>query len=631
MGSEEGSNNGDGDTSLTHEELEIQQDEKKASDLMWADPLYLLAAKEKIAFVNQIAEKNLDYTDKEYAKIFQPTFGQNDAKQYRAESLKALHHYVIANFSKIMKIVSFAKQIHTTLTDTVHTLSDLSKAAAHAGIDEDNVLYERVNVIQESLANLGLLDVVEGSMDSITDLTARTVAMEREVDEIKTVKTFDVSKLEADVKEITDRFGTLNPITMDSKINANSTKLNTLQTISPYVEPLKQLAEVKTALLGASRVDCRARLVQIEKNVTEIRENQTLLKTEYDRQFLALEEIKSDSTRVNNVLEQVKDIQQEINQSPAGQNVHRSMLGSVKIPELKSLDPAEFRTWKDLFMTHVDLHKWSDEIATKALKLAIPDPKVYVPLKLATPNWETLSLKEILFKWEKRCCPDSNRDLAITQLSQLHQGLDEASLAYIDRAVQLYTSARFDDDLRDPETDLQFIQRLINTFRDTRLKAPLRRRKPATISALRIALNEEMNILESDPATASQVAALAESSSINKFGGAEAKNPNEKKPPKCNFCSGTHVDHKCFKIKSFLTVYNKDQKKTQEAEQKNQNQKGQRGRGRGRGRGNFRGKNNYYGNGNNQNNQNDANKGEDFSPTPNKQMKWENKNENQKN
>ena len=633
-GSREGSDNEDDDTTLTQQQLEIKQDETKAADLMWADPLYLLAAKEKLAFVDQIEGKGFDYTEKEYANIFAPTFGQNDTKVYRADSLKALHHYVIANFSKIMKIVSFAKQIHTTLNDTVHTLSDLSKAAALAGVDEDNTLQARVNGIQESLAILGLVDIAEGSLDSITDLTARTVAMEREVDEIKTVKTFDATKLQADIKEITDRFGTLNPITMDGKINANTTKLNTLQTISPCVDSLKQLAEVKTALLGASKVDCRSRLSQIEKNVHEIREKQMSMKTESDRQFLALEEVRSDSTRVHNVLEQVKDIQQEINQSPAGQNVHRSMLGSAKIPELKSLDPAEFRTWKDLFMTHVDLHKWSDEIATKALKLAIPDPKVYVPLKLATPDWETLSLKDILFKWEKRCCPDSNRDLAITQLSQLHQGLDEASLAYIDRAVQLYTSARFDDDLRDPETDLQFIQRLINTFRDTRLKAPLRRRKPATISALRIALNEEMNILESDPATASQIAALADAGSINKFGGAEAK-PNEKKPPKCNFCSAAHVDHKCFKIKSFLTVYNKDQKKAQEAEQKNQNQgqnqKGQRGRGRGRGRGNFRGKNNYYGNGNNQNNQNDANKREDFSPPPNKQMKWENKNENQKN
>ena len=92
-GSHEGSDNEDEDTTLTPEDLVIQQDEKKASDLMWADPLYLLAAKEKIAFVNQIAEKNLDYTDKEYAKIFQSTFGQNDGKQYRAENLKALHHY----------------------------------------------------------------------------------------------------------------------------------------------------------------------------------------------------------------------------------------------------------------------------------------------------------------------------------------------------------------------------------------------------------------------------------------------------------------------------------------------------------------------------------------------------------
>ena len=93
IGSGEDSDNDDGETTLTPEELETQQDEKKASDLMWADPLYLLAAKERIAFVNQIAEKNLDYTDKEYAKIFQSTFGQNDGKQYRAENLKALHHY----------------------------------------------------------------------------------------------------------------------------------------------------------------------------------------------------------------------------------------------------------------------------------------------------------------------------------------------------------------------------------------------------------------------------------------------------------------------------------------------------------------------------------------------------------
>ena len=487
------SDNDRGEETLSAAELQAQEDEAAAADLIWKDPLYAETAAERLALIEQIQNKNLDFSKEEYDKIFRFTFTQNDTKNTRADNLNALHQLVTANFAKIVKTLSFFKNVHASLADLVNTLRDLQNRCDLAGIDKQNTLRKEVEALQVSVTTIGLINVSDGQNDVLTDIVARTVSLERELDDIKAK--YDTTKLEADIKEITDRFGTLTPVTMDSKINANITKLNTLQPLIPIVPDIKQLAEVKSGLIAASRIDARDRFLGVEKTAKENRESIELLRTENAQQSQILEGITADTTRVHNVLGQVKAIKDQIDQSPAGQSVHRSMLGTAKIPELKSLDPAEFRTWKDLFLTHVDLHKWSDDIATKALKLAIPDHKVYVPLKLATPDWETCSLREILAKWEKRCCPDSDRDLAITQLSQLHQGLDEASLAYIDRAVQLYTTARFEDDTRDPETDLQFIQRLINTFRDTRLKAPLRRRKPSTISVLRIALNEEMNIL----------------------------------------------------------------------------------------------------------------------------------------
>ena len=110
---------------LTSEELQAQQDESNAADLIWKDPLYALPAADRLAIVDQIKNKNLDFSKDEYDNIFRFTFMQNDAKNIRADNLNALHHLVTANFSKIVKTLSFFKNVHASLTDTVNTLQDL--------------------------------------------------------------------------------------------------------------------------------------------------------------------------------------------------------------------------------------------------------------------------------------------------------------------------------------------------------------------------------------------------------------------------------------------------------------------------------------------------------------------------
>ena len=140
----------------------------------------------------------------------------------------------------------------------------------------------------------------------------------------------------------------------------------------------------------------------------------------------------------------------------------------------------------------------------------------------------------------------------------------------------------------------QFIHRLINTFRDTRLRAPLRRRKLKTIANLRIALNEEMNIIEDDPSTTAQVAAVAAPATDPKVAAIDGKNSNVKTPLRCTFCGNAHDTEKCKKTFALLKMMQKAASSNSNSENRQTNNQNQRGgnssRGRGRGGRNFRGR-----------------------------------------
>ena len=289
------------------------------------------------------------------------------------------------------------------------------------------------------------------------------------------------------------QIGQINVETLDRSVNDHQASIDNLQPlILQERQGVQDLVDNATALQplvphANELLDLPAR-VQVLENA-----EQQPLDTDIDAKVEA----------VTRMLEEMKQLKEAIYKTPAAQNVVKSQFGSAKIPELSSLDPSDFKTWRERFLALSQLQNWSDEHMKKALTLAVPDAKVYIPLKLSTPNWGELTAMQILDKWEKRCCPDSYRDLANANLATLHQGMDEASQAYIDRATELYIAARFELDARDPETDEQFILRLINSFRDARLRAPLRRRKPKMLTELRVALNEEVNIIDNDPMNSS--------------------------------------------------------------------------------------------------------------------------------
>jgi hypothetical protein len=356
-----------------------------------------------------------------------------------------------------------------------------------------------------------------------------------------------------------------------------------------------------------------AGLLEMERRMADLERDQQGNRMELTALQSERREAAARFAKIPETLQQLEDLKAAW--ESRGNSGTTSVLGGARIPELKSLDPADFRTWRTRFKNFADLQKWTDSVTKKALRLATPDSKIHVPLQLLVPDFDDLSVDDILAKYEKRCCPDSNRNQAIQQQAQLHQGLEEGCQAFIDRAVQLYYRAQFSDSAKDPEDDEQFINRLISLLRDGRLRGPLHRLKLKTITQLRMAIDEETAIIADDPTMRGQVAALTAGGSINKINGFDGQNSNEKLAKDCWFCNGKHSARDCRKALAFTKMVLKEHGLSpKSAMMPNQAQgqpqgqsRGQPNRGRGRGkrgrgqRGNSgyrgRGRGGYQGNG----------------------------------
>ena len=554
-------------------------------------------ASERLAFSRDLKGKEYDLSIAQSRELLQLAFNHADTKHDRADNLDKLVKYIGANFAKIVKITGFLLHWDTGFTNLQGEVNSIVDTLHNTGIDNAATLLNRVKALERNAITAGISEENEENLlDKITALTEKFRKFNTEFD------LYDFQTINTKVEEAERVISVANPIETDTVVRRNITRLE--DDLKRFEKNEKDLQALFTWKNSAA---------QMLQNIPQLKQ-----------------EAQKDRNEARDILRKMQDLKVSIEELPGSQTVAKTTLGSAKIPELKSLDPTEFRTWRDLFNTHAKLQGWSEETKHGALRLAVPDPKVYVPLKLAAPDFDQISSEEILDKWEKRCCPDSHRDLAITQLSQLHQGLDEGSLQYIDRAVQLYIMAQFDSDERDPETDLQFIQRLINTFRDSRLKAPLRRRKPDSIAALRRALNEEMNILEDDPATATQVAAVSTPANATQVAAMDGKNSNVKKVLRCTFCGEAHDANKCRKTFALIQMMQKASASNSNNENRqdgNQNQRGggnQRGRGRGgrgfRGRGRGRG----YGGAPKRGNSDNPNGGNENQPPPKKEKYQDN-------
>lgn len=548
------------------------------ADLFTNDPIAKADGPQRLKFSKELTEKLFDYTIGQSERLLNLRFANTDKPQGRSDLLETLKCHVASNQNKLIKIFSYLSVSEKLTRENAKQMEDLAKLLKDSGINTDKELANKVEYVETILKLVGIVPESKFNLQQFSDQFEK---IQQQFDKMQEDDpSITIGVLQQSVTEVQNKLDTFETKEASKKITGILERLESLTTSVVSLNPLKDSLQALTETVNA--LTPQAVLTQVENRVKQAEAAATLQRQAAQR----------DLNETKEALEEIRRIKTAIDQSPAGVAVQRATLGTAKIPELKSLEPSEFRTWRDLFNVHAQLQNWTEAIKHSALKLAVPESKIYVPLKLATPNWDILSSKEILAKWEKRCCPDSHRDLAVTQLSQLHQALDEGSLSYIDRAVELYITAQFEDDLRDPEEDRQFVHRLINTFRDTRLRGPLQRRKPETISQLRIALNEEMNIIENDPSTTSQVAAVSAAASINKVSGVDGKNSNEKTPLRCYVCGDPHFANKCEKAFAIINMYKKQFANSNANQKGNQNQNNQGGgnqnqnqRGKGKGRG----------------------------------------------
>ena len=286
----------------------------------------------------------------------------------------------------------------------------------------------------------------------------------------------------------------------------------------------------------------------------------------------------------------LKTIQRQIDEiQKKSEDAKVHITGTKKAPELATMNPIEYRAFKENFLLHSKTHKWTEEISKQQLLLSVHST-IHSTLKMAVPNWNAASLNDILKAWDKRICPDSVASLAVMHLSGLQQNLNEDTIAYLTRGHELYVRARLPNDTpQDPETDKAFVLKLIHGIKDKNLVNHLRRWDPKTISELRERINSEMAILNMDQT------AQAPSQTISKIDGMDS---NEKPAPPCALCQDDkHATVHCAKLSATLAEIAKNIIPTQGY---------LRGRGRGGNRGNGRGRGGYRGrgrgNGNNRGN-----------------------------
>ena len=314
--------------------------------------------------------------------------------------------------------------------------------------------------------------------------------------------------------------------------------------------------------------------------------------TTIDKQQDAINELQAIKfLDVKTLQRQIDDIQKKTEDA----KVH--ITGTKKAPELATMNPIEYRAFKENFRLHSKTHKWTEEIAKQQLLLSVHST-IHSTLKMAVPTWDTASLNDILEAWDKRICPDSVASLAVMHLSGLQQNLNEDTIAYLTRGHELYVRARLPNDTQqDPETDKAFVLKLIHGIRDKNLVNHLRRWDPKTISELRQRINSEMAILNMDQT------AQAPSQSISKIDGMDS---NEKPAPPCALCQDDkHATVHCAKLSATLAEIAKNIIPTQGY---------LRGRGRGGNRGNGRGRGGYRGRGRGNGNNRGNNSKRPFQP-----------------
>ena len=257
---------------------------------------------------------------------------------------------------------------------------------------------------------------------------------------------------------------------------------------------------------------------------------------------------------LNNLKNRLSDLETKVSSLPSGTSDSRltplqGPTGTIKAPILSTLEPSDYRAFRDMYKAHARVHNWSDEVAKHQLLLSV-SPKIYSTLKSAVSDWDKVTLEEALIKWDKRIVPASVVSFAVLQLSGLTQNLDEDIPSYLTRGEELYKQAQpVDQPQTSPEKDEQFVFKLVNGLKDRRLVDHIRRRldqdHPPTLTKLRAAVNAELCIQSLKPAFPSD-----NGFSVSQLDGMKSF---MKQTPPCNFCKDKmHSTPQCKKLMEIL-------------------------------------------------------------------------------
>ena len=254
--------------------------------------------------------------------------------------------------------------------------------------------------------------------------------------------------------------------------------------------------------------------------------------------------------------------------------------GAAKPPQLKTLDPQHFKTFKSQFAHHATAMKWDATFQRHQLMMSLGSD-VHAHLTLSVPKIDTMTIDQILEAWDQIICPDSLRSVAVNALSLLAQKLDESHQDYLTRAIQTYLRAHGTSS--NPEADEVFILSLARGLRNKKLEEHVKRRllntTPKTLTVLRNAINEEESIVALSDGVVPET-------TISQVRPPPPAPPTSDKatPPSCNICGEGHLTKSCMRraMKETLESFGLKRGK---------GQNGGRGRGRGQGRGGGRGNN----------------------------------------
>ena len=520
----------------------------------------------------------VDFAPNQIGRLTGVTFS-TQAGAVHTQSLKILHDFVQGNTLKLCKLFSALPAIEHTLLrveDDLKTISDrldgfhLGKESQFNAtkLQSDLVEYKNRVIATESLEN------------DLIDLKTRVIGVVPEPGQDGTTPgqglEYHVTSLRAENSDLrTTVFG----------IGTDPDELGLVEdfkNIRAAVESIRQHTDSFKTLATELGPDLPRRLKKSTDDIAALQSGQT----RHVGRLVSCEEA------VDIIKPQLasKASREELKAATSaaldgGVAVHRALGGANKPPILRSMEQTEFRAFRHQFVIHSKVHGWSPEVSKQQLMLSLHS-SIHAPLTMAIPaqDLDTISTEEILVLWDERICPEALRSLAITQLSNLKQDLNETDLNYLTRGQQLYMRARKTDNLDDPETDSRFVVDLIQGLRDKRKIPHIRREQPETITALRTLINKENVINELDSTLDSTLAHIGAAASTS--------TPNSKGCDACH--EPSHNFNNCPRIAAFAKKAIADQKnhskqiaeqalKKQKAEkdkQPNGNGSGSGGRGR---------------------------------------------------